>query len=146
MLHNSEFEIKLGIIFMKYYLILGTVDVCGDGVLLHVVCLGWPCKVKTRLESSVSHSWWDCLIHAAALSKKWNEVSWDNMLFALNVCYHVCLERSKPSFKEYYRTWKAKTCLTQLVFFGKPNPLSQTISWSRDRWVDSSHRVSLAEY
>jgi hypothetical protein len=40
MLHNSEFEIKLGIIFMKYYLILGTVDVCGDRVLLHFVCLG----------------------------------------------------------------------------------------------------------
>jgi hypothetical protein len=23
---------------------MGTVDVCGDGVLLHVVCLGLPCK------------------------------------------------------------------------------------------------------
>jgi hypothetical protein len=26
---------------------MGTVDVCGDGVPLHVVCLGLPCKVKT---------------------------------------------------------------------------------------------------
>jgi hypothetical protein len=24
---------------------MGTTDVCGDGVLLHVVCLGFPCKV-----------------------------------------------------------------------------------------------------
>jgi thiamine pyrophosphate-dependent acetolactate synthase large subunit-like protein len=24
---------------------MGTVDVCGDGVLLHVMCLGFPCKV-----------------------------------------------------------------------------------------------------
>jgi hypothetical protein len=24
---------------------MGTVDVCGDGVPLHVVCLGLPCKV-----------------------------------------------------------------------------------------------------
>jgi hypothetical protein len=26
---------------------MGTDDVCGDGVTLHVVCLGLPCKVKT---------------------------------------------------------------------------------------------------
>jgi hypothetical protein len=25
---------------------MGTVDMCGDGVPLHVVCLGLPCKVK----------------------------------------------------------------------------------------------------
>jgi hypothetical protein len=36
---------------------MGTVDVCGgDGVPLHVVCLGLPCKVKTRFESSASRS------------------------------------------------------------------------------------------
>jgi hypothetical protein len=33
---------------------MGPVNVCGDGVLLHVVCLGLPCKVKTRFESSAS--------------------------------------------------------------------------------------------
>jgi hypothetical protein len=26
--------------------LMGTVDVCGNGVLLHVVCLDLPCKVK----------------------------------------------------------------------------------------------------
>jgi hypothetical protein len=26
---------------------MGMVDMCGDGVPLHVVCLGLPCKVKT---------------------------------------------------------------------------------------------------
>jgi hypothetical protein len=35
---------------------MGTADVCGDGVPLHVMCLGLPCKVKTRFESSASHS------------------------------------------------------------------------------------------
>jgi hypothetical protein len=25
---------------------MGTVDVSGDGMLLHVMCLGLPCKVK----------------------------------------------------------------------------------------------------
>jgi hypothetical protein len=27
--------------------LMGTADVCGDGVPLHVVCLGLPCKVET---------------------------------------------------------------------------------------------------
>jgi hypothetical protein len=35
---------------------MGTVDVCGDGVPLHVMCLGLPCKVKTQFESSASCS------------------------------------------------------------------------------------------
>jgi hypothetical protein len=28
---------------------MGTVDVCGDGVPLHVVCLGLTCKVKNSI-------------------------------------------------------------------------------------------------
>jgi hypothetical protein len=47
---------------------MGTFDMCGDGVPLHVMCLGLPCKVKTRFESSASHR--DCLIHTVASSKK----------------------------------------------------------------------------
>jgi hypothetical protein len=35
---------------------IGTVHVSGDGVPLHVVCLGLPCKVKTRFESSASRN------------------------------------------------------------------------------------------
>jgi hypothetical protein len=35
---------------------MGTVDVCGDGVPRHVVCLGLPCKDKTQFESSASRS------------------------------------------------------------------------------------------
>jgi hypothetical protein len=35
---------------------MGTVDVCGDGVPCHVVCLGLPCEVKNRFESSASRS------------------------------------------------------------------------------------------
>jgi hypothetical protein len=35
---------------------MGTVVVCVDGVPLHVMCLGLPCKVKTRFESSASRS------------------------------------------------------------------------------------------
>jgi hypothetical protein len=29
----------------------GTIDVCGDGVPLHIVCLGLPCKVL-KLDSN----------------------------------------------------------------------------------------------
>jgi hypothetical protein len=36
--------------------LMGTIDVCGDRVPLHVMCLGLPCKVKTRFESSASRS------------------------------------------------------------------------------------------
>jgi hypothetical protein len=35
---------------------MGTVEMGGDGVPLHVVCLCLPCKVKTRFESSASRS------------------------------------------------------------------------------------------
>jgi hypothetical protein len=35
---------------------MGSVDVCGDGLPHHVVCLGLPCKVKTRFKSSASRS------------------------------------------------------------------------------------------
>jgi hypothetical protein len=35
---------------------MGTVDVCGDGVPLNVMCLGLPCKVRTRFKSPASHS------------------------------------------------------------------------------------------
>jgi hypothetical protein len=35
---------------------MGTVDVCGDGVPRHVVCLGLPCKVETRFKLSTSRS------------------------------------------------------------------------------------------
>jgi hypothetical protein len=35
---------------------MGMVDVCGDGVPRHVVCLDLPCKAKTRFESSTSRS------------------------------------------------------------------------------------------
>jgi hypothetical protein len=34
---------------------MGTVDVCGDEVPRHVMCLGLPCKVKTQFELSASH-------------------------------------------------------------------------------------------
>jgi hypothetical protein len=35
---------------------MGTVDMSGDGVPLHVVCLCLPCNVRTRFESSTSRS------------------------------------------------------------------------------------------
>jgi hypothetical protein len=41
---------------------------------------------------------------------------------------------------------KLKLVLDSPSAFGKSTPLSQTTSWSRGRVVDSSHRVSLAEY
>jgi hypothetical protein len=41
---------------------------------------------------------------------------------------------------------KLKLVLDSVSPFGKPNSLSQTTSLSRGRGVDSSHRISLAEY
>jgi hypothetical protein len=35
---------------------MGTIDMCGDGVPLYVVCLGLPCNVKTQFESFASRS------------------------------------------------------------------------------------------
>jgi hypothetical protein len=35
---------------------MGTVDMCRVGVPWHVVCLGLPCKDKTRFELSASRS------------------------------------------------------------------------------------------
>jgi hypothetical protein len=35
---------------------MGMIDVCGDEVSRHVVCLGLPCKVKTQFELSASYS------------------------------------------------------------------------------------------
>jgi hypothetical protein len=69
------------------------------------------------------------------------------MLITLNDCYHVCLERSKSSVKmDMLELEKLKLGLDLASVFGKSNPLSQTTSWSRGRRVDSSYRVSLAEY
>jgi hypothetical protein len=41
---------------------------------------------------------------------------------------------------------KLKLVLDSASAFGKPNPFSKIASKSRGRGVDSSHRVSLAEY
>jgi hypothetical protein len=36
-------------LFLKTGVTMGTVDVCGDGVPRHVVCLGLPCKDKNTI-------------------------------------------------------------------------------------------------
>jgi hypothetical protein len=41
---------------------------------------------------------------------------------------------------------KLKLILDLASAFWQTKPLSQTVAWSRGRGVDSSHRVSLAEY
>jgi hypothetical protein len=41
---------------------------------------------------------------------------------------------------------KLKLFLDSASAFGKPKPLSLTAPWSRGRGLESSHRVSLAEY
>jgi hypothetical protein len=41
---------------------------------------------------------------------------------------------------------KLKLFLDLASVFWQTKPLSQTTAWSRGRGVDSSHRVSLAEY
>jgi hypothetical protein len=51
---------------------MGMVDVCGDGVPLHVVCLGLPCKDENSIQIVCFSQLMRLLIHAATLSNKWN--------------------------------------------------------------------------
>jgi hypothetical protein len=85
------------------------------------------------------------LIRATISSKKSNEVSYDNILFALNVCYHVC-KGENLVLQRIIDLKKLKLVLDSTSACGKPKPLSQTSSWSRGRGVDSSHWISVAEY
>jgi hypothetical protein len=50
---------------------MGTVDVCGDGVPRHVVCLGLPCKDKNSIRIVCFSQLMRLLIHCTALSNKW---------------------------------------------------------------------------
>jgi hypothetical protein len=49
------------------------------------------------------------------------------MLIVLNDCYHVCLERSKPSLIKYLELVKLKLFLDSASAFGKPNPSAQQL-------------------
>jgi hypothetical protein len=68
------------------------------------------------------------------------------MLIVLNDCYHVCLEGANLAKSSDIRIGKAKNDFRFSLCFWQTKPLSQTAAWSRGRGVDSSHRVSLAEY
>jgi hypothetical protein len=68
------------------------------------------------------------------------------MLIVLNDCYHVCLEVANLAKINDTRIGKAKIDFRLSQCFWQTKPLSQTDAWSRGRGVDSSHRVSLAEY
>jgi hypothetical protein len=73
----------------------GTVDVCGDRVPWHVVCLGLPCKVlkldSNRLLLAANETAWPLVLHWVRSKMRF---TWDNLLIALNDYYHVCLERA----------------------------------------------------
>jgi hypothetical protein len=68
------------------------------------------------------------------------------MLIVLNDCYHVCLEEANLAILTILELEKLKLILDSASAFWQTKPLSQTAAWSRGRGVDSSHRVSLAEY
>jgi hypothetical protein len=44
------------------------------------------------------------------------------VLLALNACYHVCLEGSKPNLKNIIKLEELKFDLDSASAFGKPNP------------------------
>jgi hypothetical protein len=50
---------------------MGTVDVRGDGVPRHVVCLGLPCKDKNSIRIVCFSQLMRLLIDCTALSNKW---------------------------------------------------------------------------
>jgi hypothetical protein len=49
------------------------------------------------------------------------------VLFALNVRYHVCLERNKLSSKGIIELEKLKLVLDSASAFGKPNPSAKQV-------------------
>jgi hypothetical protein len=49
------------------------------------------------------------------------------MLIILNDCYHVCLERSKPSLVNMLELEKLKLFLDSARAFGKPNPSAKQL-------------------
>jgi hypothetical protein len=77
---------------------MGTIDMCEDGVPLHVVCLGLPFKVwkldSNRLLLAANETAWPLVLHWV---KSEIRLIWDNMLIVLKDCYHVCFRRSKLS-------------------------------------------------
>jgi hypothetical protein len=68
------------------------------------------------------------------------------MLIVLNDCYHVCLERANLAKLLILELEKLKIDFRLSLCFWQTKPLGPTTAWSRGRGVDSSHRVSLAEY
>jgi hypothetical protein len=68
------------------------------------------------------------------------------LLIALNACYHVCLEGANLVKLMMLEFEKLKLGFRYILCFWQTQHLSQTAAWSRGRGVDSSHRVSLAEY
>jgi hypothetical protein len=68
------------------------------------------------------------------------------MLTVLNNCYHVCLERANFAKLMILELEKLKIDFRLSYCLWQTKPLNQTTAWSRGRGVDSSHRVSLAEY
>jgi hypothetical protein len=54
--------------------------------------------------------------------------TWDNLLFALNACYHVCLEGANLAKINDTKNWKAKILfLDSASAFGKPNPSAKQL-------------------
>jgi hypothetical protein len=68
------------------------------------------------------------------------------MLIVLNNCYHVFLERANLAKLMTLESENLKIDFRLSWCYWQTKPLSQTAAWSRGRGVDSSHRVSLAEY
>jgi hypothetical protein len=68
---------------------MGTIDMCGDKVPLHVVCLDLPCKVKTRFESSTAanETAWYVLLHRVRSVMRFHD-----MKFVCYKCLVPCVD------------------------------------------------------
>jgi hypothetical protein len=71
---------------------MGTVDVCGDGVLLYVLCLGFPCYVLNSIQIICFLQLMRLLDMCCCIEYDVNEFHEIKCFFALNDLYHVCLE------------------------------------------------------
>ena len=87
-----------------------------DSSVLQVCVLGLPLQDwKFNSESSVSRSYWDCLIPLPHRVRSWKFMI-HNMVECKYIFYHVCVDRCLPRMVNATRIWKLKFDLKDLLF------------------------------
>ena len=116
----------------------------------HTTCRGTPSPHTStvpldsnRLLLTANETAWCIVLHWVTSG---NMMSWYKMLISNNVCYYVWVDSTLLALRESHLTWQSKTWFRNSASaFGNQTPQPNSCM-SRGRGVDSSHRVSLAEF